>query len=275
MWINKSEILQLSEQIRKAIDGQEVDIRDNKEGAFSILKNDIHTLIHMEKEQKYVAQQEKEKQAQFLADISHQLKTPITSLMLMTNLLEEAPAEKQEEFLFHMKKSLAHMEWMISVLLKMAKLDSGAVHFSPVTTSSEELLGEALKSLEILLDIKNQKVEIKNRITLTCDKRWTIEALSNLLKNASECSGEDTTIIVECGENPIFQWISIKDAGKGIPREQLPLLFQRFENSQNENGYGIGLPLALSIIREQNGDIEVIPGGNGEGATFLLKFFSK
>ena len=80
---------------------------------------------------------------------------------------------------------------------------------------------------------------------------------------------------MECGENPIFQWISIKDAGKGIPREQLPLLFQRFENSQNENGYGIGLPLALSIIREQNGDIEVIPGGNGEGATFLLKFFSK
>lgn len=158
-------------------------------------------------------------------------------------------------------------------MLKIAKLDSGAVQFKFIEISSEELIQEALKSLEILMDIKNQKVEIRNQITLTCDKKWTIEALSNLLKNASECSKEHSTILVECGENPIYQWISITDAGEGITKEQMAHLFQRFENSQNENGYGIGLPLALAIIRKQDGDIEVIPGGNGQGATFTLKFF--
>lgn len=274
MWIKKSEISQLSEQIRKAIDGQEVDTRDNKEGVLSILKNDIYTLIHMEKEQRYVIGQEKEKQAEFLEDISHQLKTPITSLMLMTNLLEDAPQEKRKQFLFQMKKELAHMEWMVSTLLKIAKLDSGAVSFCPVQVSSEEMLHEALKTLEILMDIKNQSVDIRNQITLTCDKKWTIEALSNLLKNALECSKEHSTILVECGENPIYQWISITDAGEGISKEQIAHLFQRFENSQNENGYGIGLPLALAIIRKQDGDIEVLPGGNGRGATFTIKFFS-
>ncbi len=273
MWISKSEIAQLSEQIRKAIDGKEIDTRDNREGALSILKNDIYTLMHIEKEQRYVIGQEKEKQAEFLADISHQLKTPITSLMLMANLLEDAPSGKQEQFLFQIKKELAHMEWMVSTLLKIAKLDSGAVQFHPVENESEDLIQGALKPLEILMDIKDQNVEIRNQIMLTCDKRWTIEALSNLLKNASECSKEHSTILVECGENPIYQWISITDAGEGIPKEQIPHLFRRFENSQNENGYGIGLPLALAIISKQDGDIEVIPGGGGQGATFKIKFF--
>jgi len=273
VWIRKSEITQLSEKIRKAIDGEEVDTRDNREGALSILKNDIYTLIHMEKEQRTVIEQEKEKQAEFLADISHQLKTPITSLMLMTNLLEDAPPGKKEHFQFQIKKELDHMEWMVSTLLKIAKLDSGAVQFRSIENESEELIQEALKPLEILMDIKDQNVEIRNQITLTCDKKWTTEALSNLLKNASECSKEHSTILVECGENPIYRWISITDAGEGIPKEQISHLFQRFENSRNENGYGIGLPLALAIIRKQDGDIEVIPGGSGQGATFILKFF--
>lgn len=273
MWIRKSEILQLSDQIRRAIDGQEVDPRDHKEGALSILKNDIYTLINREKEQRYAAQKETEKQAEFLADISHQLKTPITSLMLMSNILEDAPPEKQKEFLFSMKKELAHMEWMVSVLLKLAKLDSGAIAFHPVQTTSDVLLEAAIKPLEILLDIKNQKIEIRNQIPITCDSKWTTEALSNLLKNASECSGEGSVIVVDCGENPIYQWISIRDAGEGIAPKQLASLFRRFENSKNENGYGIGLPLALSIMRNQNGDIEVEPGGKGVGATFTLKFF--
>lgn len=273
VWIKRSEIVELSELIRKAIDGQEVDPRDHKEGALSILKNDIYTLINREKEQRYAAQKETQKQAEFLADISHQLKTPLTSLMLMSNILEDAPPEKHKEFLFAMKKELAHMEWMVSVLLKMAKLDSKTITFHPVPTSTDILLKEAIKPLEILLDIKSQEVEIRNQIPITCDPKWTTEALSNLLKNASECSGEDCVIVVDCGENPIYQWISIQDAGEGISPKQLSSLFRRFENSKNENGYGIGLPLALSIMRNQNGDIEVEPGGKGMGATFTLKFF--
>lgn len=273
MLIKKEEITELSNGIRKAIDGQEIDIRDNKEGVLSILKNDIYTLIHIEKEQRSRAQAEQEHLAEYLADISHQLKTSLTSMMLMTNLLEDAPGDKQKEFIFQIKKELGHMEWLISALLKMARIDSGAVDFTASDISVGQLVEEALKPLLILLDIKSQKVVIRNEAVIHCDRRWTEEALTNLLKNASECSGENTVITIDSGENPIYQWISITDAGEGIPRERISGLFRRFQNSQNENGFGIGLPLALSIVRGQNGDIEVSPGGNGAGATFKIKFY--
>ena len=97
--------------------------------------------------------------------------------------------------------------------------------------------------------------------------------MTNLLKNAMESSKEGGVIRVDSGENPLYTWLSITDAGDGIPMERMKCLFQRFENSQNENGYGVGLPLALAIVRGQNGDIEVAPGGNGTGATFTVKFY--
>lgn len=238
MWINKKELLSLSEGIRTVLDGQLFDPRDNREGAFSILKNDIYTLTHSGQEQRKVLEEEKERLAEYLSDISHQLKTPISSILLMTELMTDAPEKTQQEFI------------RVSYLLE-----------------------EALKSLEIILDIRNQTVRLKNDLSFCCDKKWTAEALINLLKNASECSGEHTEILIDCGQNPLFDWISVTDAGEGLKKEQIARLFRRFESSQKENGYGIGLPLALSIMRAQNGDIEVTPGGNGVGATFCMKFY--
>ncbi len=273
MWINKKDILMLSEGIRAALDGQPFDPRDHREGALSILKNDIYTLTRSEQEKRNVLVNEKALLAEYLSDISHQLKTPISSILLMTELIGEAPQEKQKDFLFNIKKEIRHMEWLVTALLKMAKLDSSVANFKREKTTVNDLLGEALKSVEILLDIRNQTVRLHNDLSLTCDKKWTVEAVINLLKNASECSGENSEILVDSGENPLYEWISVTDAGEGLKREQISRLFCRFESSGKENGYGIGLPLALSIMRAQNGDIEVSPGGNGVGATFLLKFY--
>lgn len=273
MLIRKKEVSELSAGIRRAIDGQEFDPRDNKEGVWSILKNDIYTLIHLEQEQKTVAVEEKEHMAEYLSDISHQLKTPITSMLLMTELMAEAPEDKRKEFLLSMKKEVRHMEWLVTALLKMAKLDSSVIDFRMEEVSSRELLDAALKSIEIMLDVRDQTVELKQDLSLFCDRKWTTEALLNLLKNASECSGEGSRIVLDCGENPIYRWISVTDTGEGLNKEQLAGLFRRFENSRKENGYGIGLPLALSIMRAQNGEIEVLPGGKGVGATFVMKFY--
>lgn len=273
MLIRKKEVLELSEGIRSAMEGGKFDPRDNKEGAFSILKNDIYTLIHWEQEQRCAAIEEKERLAEYLSDISHQLKTPITSMLLMTELISKAPADKQKEFLLCIKKEARHMEWLVTALLKMAKLDSSVVPLHSEKISVRELLDEALKSIEVLLDIRNQRVILQKDFCLFCDKKWTAEALINLLKNASECSEENSDIVVESGENPIYCWISVTDAGEGLSREQLSGLFRRYEGSRKENGYGIGLPLALSIMRAQNGEIEVLPGGRGEGATFIMKFY--
>lgn len=273
MWIRKKEIVELSEGIRRAMEGQPFDPRDNREGSLSILKNDIHTLIHLEQEQRCAAVEEKEHLAEYLSDISHQLKTPITSMLLMTELIAKAPEDKQKEFLLCMKKEVRHMEWLVTSLLKMAKLDSSVIFFRTEKVRVQELLDAALKSIEVLLDIRNQRVVLRKDICVFCDRKWTVEALINLLKNASECSGEDSEIVVESGENPIYRWISVTDAGEGLSKEQLSVLFRRYESSRKENGYGIGLPLALSIMRAQNGEIEVLPGGQGVGATFIMKFY--
>lgn len=273
MLIKKSEITELSEGIRSAIDGNEVDFRDNQEGPWSILKNDINTLVRMKNEQMVSAQKERDVLSEYMADISHQLKTPITSMRIMADLLENAPEEKRAEFTKNIQISLTRMEWLVASLLKMARLDSGVVDFSMTKIPSSELVRAALQPLEILLDVKNQNVKILNDIELICDKKWTAEALTNLLKNASEHSPEGSEICVDSGSNPIYRWISITDSGNGIEKEMYAKLFKRFEYSQNENGYGIGLPLARSIVRGQNGDIEIDGGGHGKGATFTIKFY--
>ena len=219
------------------------------------------------------AVEEKEHLAQYLSDISHQLKTPITSLLLMTELMEGATDDKKREFLLNMKREVRHMEWLTAALLKMAKLDSAVIYFHRAEISLRELLKEALKSIDIMLDVRNQTVALRGDPVLLCDRKWTAEALINLLKNASECSGEGSEIVVDGGENPVYRFISVTDAGEGLSKKQLSGLFRRFENSGKENGYGIGLPLARSIMRAQNGEIEVLPGGKGTGATFVMKFY--
>lgn len=273
MLIKKRELTELSENIRKAIDGQEVDFRDNKEGQWSALKNDINTLVRMNTEQKNSAQRERDLLSDYLADISHQLKTPITSMMIMADLLENAPPEKRGEFVYNIKTSLSRMEWLVTALLKMARLDSGTVEFSPREVTAGELLKEAMQPLAVLLDVKNQTVTLRADTVLHCDRRWTAEALSNLLKNASEYSPENSCITVDSGANPLYRWISVSDCGSGIPKEKCSGLFRRFEHSQSENGFGIGLPLALSIVRGQNGDIEIDGGEKRTGSTFTVKLF--
>lgn len=177
----------------------------------------------------------------------------------MTELMTDAPEKKRQEFLFHIKKEVRHMEWLVTALLKMAKLDASVTSFAKEEATVSDLIHEAHKSVEIILDIRNQSVRLANDLSLSCDRKWTAEALINLLKNASECSPENSEILVDCGENPLYDWISVTDAGEGLKREQISRLFRKFESSKKEGGYGIGLPLALSIMRAQNGDIEVKP----------------
>ena len=194
-------------------------------------------------------------------------------MMIMMDLLEDAEPKKQQEFVQNMKVSLSKMEWLIGALLKMAKLDAKAITFTSQKVNVSQLVQAIMPSIEIMLDVNNQSVIIERDIEIYCDKRWTIEALTNIVKNAMEHSPKGGTITIDSGVNPMYEWISVTDSGKGLKKEQYAALFKRFENSTNENGFGIGMPLALSIMKGQNGDIDVELGGNGKGATFLLKFF--
>lgn len=273
MYIKKQEVLALSENIRRAIDGEAVEVRDHKEGPWSILKNDIHTLINLKNEELDATAKEHALFVSFMEDVSHQLKTPLTSMMLMAELLATAPEAQQTEYVRNLKMSLSRMEWLVDCLLKMAKLDAGVVHFDPKPYSLRTLLAEAQLPLAVAWDIKDQRTLLDSDVTVTCDKRWTVEALTNLLKNAGEVSPEGATLTVTGGDNPLYTWISVHDEGPGIAPQDMGNLFKRFEGSHNPQGVGIGLPLALAIVRGQNGDIDVDSGGNGSGATFTVKFF--
>ncbi|MCL2575040.1 MAG: HAMP domain-containing histidine kinase [Defluviitaleaceae bacterium] len=271
MIIKRSEIERLSSDVRRIIDGEVVDLRDNLEGRLSILKNDIHTLAGRLNEQATTLKNDKIALADTLADISHQLKTPLTAMELMVELLEGAPPEKQAEFRQNLRQGLIQTSWLVNSLLKMAKLDSGTVEFNIVETTAKEIINAALQPLAVLLDIKNQRVEINGDIAIKCDKNWTAEALTNIIKNASEHSQKDSTIMINVGQNPICGWVTVADMGGGMTTAQIKNAFKRFDNSQK--GTGIGLPLAFAIMQGQNGDIEIDGGKDGLGATFTLKFY--
>ena len=273
MWIKKKEVEQLSEFVKGYISGKELDIRDNREGVFNILKNDIYSLVKKKNEQIKVTESERDKLSDYMADISHQLKTPITSMMIMADLLEEAEPGKQAEFIHNIQVSLNKMEWLVGALLKMAKLDSHVIDFIKKDINTSELLEAVKPSVAILLDINNQTIKLKRDCVIHCDKRWTVEALTNIIKNAIEYSSKNSVIAVDSGENPMYSWISVKDSGLGMDKTEYAALFKRFENSTNENGFGIGMPLALSIVKGQGGDIAVDFGGDGQGTTFIMKFF--
>ena len=271
MLIPRKEIDELSKNIRQIIDGQAIDLRDNLEGRLSTLKNDIHTLAGRLNQRAQSLQAEKAAMANTLADISHQIKTPLTAMTVMVELLETAPPEKHREFISNLKQGLTQTEWLANALLKMAKLESGTATITPTLFPASQLLGQALAPLSILLDIKNQQIIQTGEAQLYCDKNWTAEALTNIIKNASEHSPPGSTIEIKAGTNPISTWLSITDAGPGIPATRIKDLFTRFNSSKR--GTGIGLALAQAIMRSQDGDLEVEGGGGGIGATFTMKFY--
>lgn len=285
MWIRKQVLEDLSAAVRRIVNGESVDLLDNREGKLSILRNDIQTLVRLKQEQADALLKDKNKLKDSLSDISHQLKTPLTSMMVMADLLETAPPEKQPELLRNIQTGLTRTQWLVNSLLKMAKLDADAVEFTIRKTSAQEIIARALEPLRILLEIQEQEIVTAGEATLSCDVRWTAEALLNLIKNASEHSPVGKPILIACGENPICAWISVTDSGEGLKPAQIARLFRRFQGSGAASGYGIGLPLAQTILRGQNGDLEVDGGGglpphvaaltdaDYSGATFTLKLY--
>jgi len=271
VFIKKSDVKKLSDNVRQLNAGQNIDIRDNREGVWSALKNDIQTLSARLNEQAESLRREKLGMTTALADISHQIKTPLTSALMMSELLQNPhlPDDKRSEFLQSLQASLEHTERLVLSLLKLAKLDSGATEFNRENVSASSLINSALTPLTAIIEARTQTVSLSviNSTDILCDETWTSEALTNIIKNASEHAGEGGEIRVESGENSLYSWISVSDSGAGFTHDELPRLFERFR-STTKQGVGIGLNMAMSIMREQGGDIEVaLPN------TFILKFY--
>lgn len=273
------ELEKLSGYLRRICNGEySLDIRDNEEGELSILKNEIYKVTLMLSKQGELLKKEKMQLADAISDISHQLKTPLTSMRVMSDLLSDndLEAKKRIEFTNNIEMQLDRMQWLLTSLLKLSKIDAGTVSFKKDRVAVSELIRKSTEPLLIPIEIKNQTLVIEggSNVSFIGDLNWTTEALINIIKNCIEHTGEDGRISIFFDENPLFTEIKISDNGSGIEKEDLPYIFKRFYKGKNagEDSVGIGLAMAKSIVTSQNGDINVSSRKN-EGTCFTVKFY--
>ncbi|MCP1308563.1 HAMP domain-containing histidine kinase [Paenibacillus tyrfis] len=275
------EIEKLSGYLRRISGGDySLDVRDNREGEFSILKNTIYKVTVMLSEQSALLHKDKIHLTDAISDISHQLKAPLTSMMVMADLLDDAklPEAKRTEFTHNIRIQLERLDWLVSSLLKLSKIDAGAVQFKKDHVRVTRLIEKALQPVLIPIDIKEQTVSVTgdDSVSFLGDLNWTTEAVINILKNGVEHTQAGGTIAISFSENPLFTEIRIEDNGKGIPKEEIAHIFKRFYKgkSAGEGSSGIGLSLAHSIITKQNGDIEV-QSELHKGTQFRIRFYKQ
>ncbi|MFK4166876.1 sensor histidine kinase [Paenibacillus lautus] len=275
------EIEKLSVYLREISSGNDtLDVRDNTEGELSILKNDIYKVTRMLSEHRSLLQRDKLQLTDAISDISHQLKTPLTSMTVMADLLSApdlAPA-KRTEFTHHIRIQLERIDWLVSSLLKLSKMDAKTIPFKKDRIPMKNLIQKALEPVMIPMDIKGQTVSIAgdDDVSFVGDFNWTAEAVINILKNGVEHTPEGGAIAISFSENALYTEIVIADNGKGIPKEELPYIFKRFYKGKNasEGSIGIGLAMAQSIIASQNGVIDVTSDSE-KGTQFRIKFYKQ
>ena len=256
----------------------ELKIEENGEDEISRLRNELYKTTILLRESAENSEKEKTNLSNSLADISHQLKTPLTSIRIMLDNIEENPnmdEKTRNEFIEEISRQIDWISSLVISLLKLAKFDAGAIIMQDTQINVKKLIDNVINNLAIMIDIKNIKIEekIDEDVILRADYNWQLEALTNIIKNCIEHSKEDSKIKIEVENNSIFVKIKITDEGEGIAKEDLSHIFERFYKSKqaSENSIGIGLSLAKTIIEKENGYIKV-DSELGKGTTFEIKY---
>ncbi|MBU5439839.1 HAMP domain-containing histidine kinase [Tissierella sp. MSJ-40] len=270
-------IAQISDQIDLVLhNADHLYIGESDEGELSILQSEITKMTLRIREQNDALKKEKEHLADSLADIAHQLRTPLTSVNLILSLLENNPDENQRKaFVREIEELLVQMDWLITSLLKLSRLDSGIVVFQREQIDVNNLICAALRPFLISMELHDIALhtDVPKGIIIEGDSAWLSEAIQNILKNCMESAGDNGKIEIVCTDNPLFTEIAIHDSGTGFEKKDLPCLFDRFYRGKNAGatGYGIGLALCKMIITRQGGTITAKNHPQG-GAIFAIRF---
>ena len=249
-----------------------------EEGELSILRSEIHKLTVRMREQADQLAKDRTCLADAMADVSHQLRTPLTSLNLMVSLLgdPELTESRRTALCMDMSRLLKRLDWLVSSLLLMSKIDAGTARFQTETVSVTELVDRACAPLEIPMELRDIRCqwEVEDGISFMGDMHWCVEAVGNILKNAMEHTPVGGEIRVSAVENAIFTQLIISDSGPGIDPEDLPHLFERFYRGKDasDESVGIGLALAQMIVSAQNGTVQAANSPYG-GARFIVRFY--
>ena len=253
-------------------------IEENDNGELSKLRNELYKTTVLLKETAEISEKEKENLSTAIADISHQLKTPLTSIRIMLDNIQDNPdMEKavRDDFLADISKQIDWISSLVVSLLKIAKFDAGTIKMENNEINAKNLIDNIVSNLAILMELKNIEIitNVDEKATFIADYKWQQEALTNILKNAIEHSKQNSRIYITVENTSLFLKIIIKDEGSGIDKEDLKHIFQRFYKTKNssENSIGIGLPLAKAIIEQSNGYIKV-ETKYGEGTSFEVKY---
>lgn len=256
----------------------DLDLDSNSENADSRLQNEIYKTTVTLRE---AAQQSSESRQQLktaLSDISHQLKTPLTSIVITTeNLLDnpDLPPELRQEFLRDIYQASNHISFLVQSLLTLSKLDADSIVLKQRPEPLKEIFSEVTQNIAVLAELRGVSVTAAdNAVTLGCDKKWLCEALTNIVKNCVEHTGACGTVRLTAAANPLYTAITVSDNGQGIAPEDLPHIFERFYRGKNaaDDSVGIGLALAKAIIEKAGGTIRAASEA-GKGSEFSIKFF--
>ena len=252
-------------------------ISENSEDEFSNLSNELYKTTVMLKEQASNSQKSQKTLQTNIEDISHQLKTPLTSISIMLDNIIDNPdmeIETRQKFLHEINRQIEWFNWLVIALLKLSKIDSGTAVFTKKEINVEKILNHVIQNLAIPLDIKQQKIIVNgNSSKFIGDYNWQLEALTNIVKNCIEHTPNHKNIYIKFEENNFYTKITIRDEGVGIAKEDIKHIFERFYKGKNssENSIGIGLALSKSIIERDNGYI-ICSSKEGDGTTFEIKY---
>lgn len=264
---------------KKVVEGQyDLSIREDREGDFSKMANAFNSMREIIRNNISELNEEKQFLVDLLSDISHQLKTPLSSMIVYNDIMmnKELTKEQRHIFLLNNQNQLNRMNWMIQSILKLAKLDANAIEFDKEKQSLNETVQDAIDALESRAFQENVKVVFKEKeeIFFEHDRLWLEEALINIIKNGIEHTPKGGKVSIELTNSLVYQRVTVKDSGEGIREEDLPNIFKRFykaKTSKKSDSVGIGLALAKSIVEAHNGMIEA-ESVVGVGTKFTITF---
>ena len=277
---NKSKkIKEITKMISKINNRQfDIDINDFNEGELSILKNEISKTTTMLRQVADNSVKDKLNLKDSLGDISHQLKTPLTSITIMIDNILDNPdmnEKTRKKFLINIKREILNINFLVMSLLKLSKFDANVVKFNKESVYLKDIIIESIKNVSMIKELKNITIKVSgdDNIKLLCDFKWQVESITNILKNSIEHTSEYGTVEVNYSENKLYTRILIKDNGKGIDSGDLPHIFDRFYKGENgsDDSFGIGLSLSKTIIEKEGGSITVKSTPN-IGTIFTIKY---
>lgn len=271
-----NEITKYIEEINRG--NYKLNIEENTEDELSILKNELYKITIKLKEVAENSQKDKTTLKDSLSDISHQIKTPITSILIMLdNILsdENMPEDIKKDFIKDIKREIINIKFLVESILKLSKIDSNSIKFIKKEVFIKDIINEAVKNVSMLSELKNIEIIVSgdDSIKTICDLKWQVEAITNILKNCIEHSYENRKIYINYNQNNMYTELKIEDNGTGIDAKDLPHIFERFYKGKNSSSdsVGIGLALSKSIIESNNGYIQVDSKLN-KGTTFIIKY---